>query len=331
MDERQQAGVIMYNSKFLTDEAQIKLYQASEIEPTIQNWAFQLFRVADFICVGENAFATAVTKFNPHGLNRYEFFSINPLSPTDKTDKGGEGRRADLNVSNFRTFLFEVDCLPLDEQLDIFTNCGIKFTSITYSGGKSVHALLTINDLNLEPHNLDSIALYKSVWQQLASHIEKSAGKEGIIDAACKNCSRLSRVPNSLRRDTGKRQSLIQLNKSTFISEVGVDLKLIPTKTVKSFTFTSECEIKSVEQLIKKMPTHLRLSFMVPVWCKGDSGNYHHLYRLTLWMLDEVGQVPYDMYIDFLSTNVFKRFMRVGYPQEKWTKAPEDAYTFKGL
>jgi len=85
-----------------------------------------------------------------------EFFCINPLTSVDlHYNKNGtekqlakrrymKPRRADINVSQFRNFMFEMDNESLEAQGKILESCGIPWTSIIYSGGKSYHVILSL-------------------------------------------------------------------------------------------------------------------------------------------------------------------------------------------
>jgi hypothetical protein len=131
------------------------------------------------------------------------FFSINELdahrdhNPTESYHRMEKPRRADHNVVCFRNFLLELDDMPLDRQVQ-YMNERLPWTSAVYSGGKSVHFIISLE----EP--LASEADYREVAERL--HMLAPAA-----DPACKNPSRLSRLPGRIRRDTGKEQALLQM------------------------------------------------------------------------------------------------------------------------
>ena len=85
-----------------------------------------LFNDNDLLCVG-TLYDSKVTKMTE--VSSGEFFSINPISSVDiDYNRNGKPeqlakraymkpRRADINVKTYRNFLFEMDSVPLDDQL----------------------------------------------------------------------------------------------------------------------------------------------------------------------------------------------------------------------
>jgi len=128
------------------------------------------------------------------------FLCINALHPTQDLAPTKEWhdqytpRRADANVVCYRNFLIEIDDMPLEEQVDYVTSC-IPVSSIVYSGGKSYHFIISLED------KLETLAEYKNVAKRLHQLLDRS-------DSSTKNPSRLSRLPNVVRPETGKKQTL---------------------------------------------------------------------------------------------------------------------------
>jgi hypothetical protein len=128
--------------------------------------------------------------------------AINPL----KGDK-----RNDQNVTHYRSFLVEVDpnedvwdaAGPLErakilrQQRDYIEKSGMPWTAAIYSGGKSVHYLITL-DKDLPTYE---------VWHLYAEWILRTLPK---ADQSTKNPSRAVRFPGVLRRDKGRRQILLE-------------------------------------------------------------------------------------------------------------------------
>lgn len=131
------------------------------------------------------------------------FFSINELdghrdhNPTESYHRSDKPRRADHNVVCLRNFLIELDEMPISEQQD-YVYAHVPTTASVHSGGKSIHFIISLE----EP--LASIDDYREVAERLHLLLPKA-------DPACKNPSRLSRLPGRIRPDTGKEQSLLQL------------------------------------------------------------------------------------------------------------------------
>jgi hypothetical protein len=299
-----------------------------------------LFRDSDQVCTG-NEFAIDV------GLQpiapRAEFFSLNPLHTSqDRKFNGGAittlynvpGRRADLNVTRFHNFLFEMDNTPLELQLEYIKSCGIPWATVTYSGGKSYHAILSLEQpLKAVPHTLKGVEEYKRVWKQIAHVMTKRLNQPlTLIDSACQNPSRLSRTPGAFRADKKKYQELVHLGRLcssdellTLISEAP-DIK--PSQRLKPTDISATDE----EQVKIMLPTALLNDLKFPkTWATGTSaGNYQSLFKKILWLID-VANPSYELTLSFLTKYTFPYLMKTGYPESKCIKALNDAYTMKGL
>lgn len=175
----------------------------------LNNFLKTIFDETEYTCFSLNNKGTSVYPIEnfKNDLN-YNFFSINPLdplvdhNPTQSYHNVNKPRRADHNVVCYRNILLEMDNIPLDTQLNIVNELNLPFTSATYSGGKSIHFIISLQ----EP--LQS----KKEYDELVYNIYKAINRdEPLIDESCKNPSRLSRLPFSTRSDTGKKQHLIEL------------------------------------------------------------------------------------------------------------------------
>ena len=137
--------------------------------------------------------------------DRYPFFIINPL--TGNPDEKGS-LRSNANVKEYRFLVVESDSLPLEQQIPLMFGLGLKPVSMTFSGSKSIHALLKVADIpdgesvqDLESWNA---IVKKAFFGQL--------GPLGF-DKATSNPARLSRLPGMFRRDKNAFQRLIYVNK----------------------------------------------------------------------------------------------------------------------
>lgn len=148
---------------------------------------------------------------NPHGHRVYDapvdrdvFFCINSLhkdrdlNPTQDWHNPNVGRRSDANVSSFSSFLLEIDSLPLSDQIPYVQSLGIPYTSCVFSGSKSHHFIITLQ----EP--LKTYDEYMAVSRRLHKLCTKA-------DPSTKNPSRLSRLPFRVRPETGLEQKLLYL------------------------------------------------------------------------------------------------------------------------
>lgn len=121
--------------------------------------------------------------------DRAVFFALNPLREA----------RADANVTCYRNILVEMDKVPLDEQLTHITTLEMPWSTITYSGSKSYHFIISL----YEP------CTSRAEYDDLVDRIYTIVGKDKI-DTKCKNPSRFTRVPGALRPDTGLKQNLVK-------------------------------------------------------------------------------------------------------------------------
>jgi len=99
------------------------------------------------------------------------------------------------NVTDCRYCLVESDELPMERQLAIIRRLQLPCAAILHSGGKSIHAIVKIEAGNDRD-------LYRDRVEYLFGVLEK----EGfIVDRACKNPARLSRLPGLKRGSDNQR------------------------------------------------------------------------------------------------------------------------------
>jgi hypothetical protein len=299
-----------------------------------------LFNEGEGVCCGDQYSnkITDVPKPSP-------FFTINPLDLhkdhgfflKDRYEES-KPRRADLNVIAFRNFMFEMDDVPLDLQLEFFKNSKIPFTSIVYSGGKSMHAILSVEpSVAGECHTLDGIQKYKHVWKRLAALLNreiKESGRleypaNGYIDQSCKNPSRLSRFPG-FTRDNGKVQEVKYLGTRMERYKFEDLLRECPeiAETVFEESSIPEQEFFSVEDFKAACPAELLRKLTIVTWA-ASAGMYNELYKLSLWAIDSTG-VSFELFIEFLEQYTFSSLIKRGYPRHKLYVGVQHAYKQKG-
>jgi len=295
-----------------------------------------LFDDGEGICCGD-AFAVEVKPWYVEG----EYFCINPLSTLKDFGYFSKSeynefipRRADINVTIFRNFLFEMDSVKLEDQLKILQGSEIPFTSIVYSGGKSYHAILSVEGgLQVDPHTLEALDAYKAVWMRLAAKLDREAktlgleykeGHKSFIDHSCKNPSRLSRFPEVFR---GKvKQELVSLTERISAEEFEELLDKCPRVQVSSrqeFN-TPEDVVESVEVFKAVCPVGLLRKLKYVDWA-ADEGMYKELYRLSLWAFDETN-VSKETLLEFMEEYTFKALLESGYPASKLQIGVDHAY-----
>lgn len=305
-----------------------------------QKAAFSLlFAQDDHICYGDE-FATKVRPL-PSSRVYSPFYAINPLAA--KTDHvklsdgrikatSGIGRRSDLNVTKFQNFLFEMDNLPLDEQLALLTSLGTIFASINWSGGKSYHAVISLAvPLAAPVHTTEGVEQYKQTWRAMAASLESKLGKAGNFDRSCQNPSRLSRTPGGFRN--GVEQKLVFVGK--LLDESGLEELLAGFKETRT-TVKQQEQItvppEDMQDMINRMPPELFYQLKYPsYWASGtSSGNYPEIFRLTLWLIDSTG-ATLPMVTAFMKQWTFGYLQKTGYPESRILKAISDAYRLKGV
>ena len=281
------------------------------------------------------------------------FFCINPLHRYKDFGhfkkpqyKQFEPRRADVNITCLRSFMFEMDELPVEDQLKVFTRSDIPFTSIVYSGGKSCHAVLTVDNAEdlFEAHSQDGIMEYKRTWRRLAGKLDLEAkalgyvrpeGVNSFIDSTSQNPSRLSRYPEVLR-DNGKNQELKllteRISKDDFLSLLD-RCPVIKSMEVRKDFKPSEDELQTIEDFTAHAPAYMlnQLKYCIhegKVWA-AQSGCYKHLYRISTWAIDETN-VSYEAFVGFLNKYTFKALIAAGYPSHKLMLGVDDAFREKG-
>jgi hypothetical protein len=139
----------------------------------------------------------------------YPFFIINPLSGNMHANSTGKmSNRCDAAVKKFKYVLVEFDgddndpTFSLDNQLAFFSKIDLPIIALTYSGNKSIHAILSLGEFI---RSLDDWR--REVKDNLFGKILRPLG----ADFSNSNPSRMSRFPGHTR-DNGKFQELLFLN-----------------------------------------------------------------------------------------------------------------------
>lgn len=154
---------------------------------SLQRYREILFDSNDYVCAGYSAFDTGL--ISAEALHpKYEYVAINPFK------KGSS--RLDVNVSKFRNILIEIDTLPVDQQRAYIDSLKIPYSTIVYSGGKSLHFIISL----AEP------LATKAEYDALVSRVMKAVPK---ADSKARNCGRFTRNPLHFRADKQKSQELV--------------------------------------------------------------------------------------------------------------------------
>lgn len=135
----------------------------------------------------------------PRGLNRlmgFRFFSINPM----------KDKRADSNVTSYRNILVEFDEGTISEQRELLKACGLPYTTLVFSGGKSLHAIISL----IEP--IQTEAEYRRVAKNIYKRLPTA-------DQKVFNPSRFSRCPYA-KRENGVEQELLEVNERVPLADL---------------------------------------------------------------------------------------------------------------
>lgn len=103
------------------------------------------------------------------------------------------------NVTEYRYALVESDSMPIAQQHAVIRELELPVAVLVYSGGKSLHAIVRIDAPNYDEYRKRVDYLYK---------VCKDNGLD--IDKACRNPSRLSRMPGVIRGE--KKQYIVDKN-----------------------------------------------------------------------------------------------------------------------
>ena len=110
----------------------------------------------------------------------------------------GQGVKND-NVVDFRYALVESDNMDIAKQNEIIRELELPVVTLTYSGGKSLHAIVKVDAVNYPQ------------YQERVDYLYKIVEKNGLrVDKQNKNPSRLTRLPGFVRGN--KKQFLVDTN-----------------------------------------------------------------------------------------------------------------------
>lgn len=111
-------------------------------------------------------------------------------------------RRILEEISQFRHVLVEFDKGTIEEQWAEIKKAKLPTSCIVRSGGKSLHAWVTVNAANADEFKERAEFVYK--------HLSHCKG----LDGQTKDAPRFSRLPGAIRRSTGNEQELVEVAES---------------------------------------------------------------------------------------------------------------------
>lgn len=146
------------------------------------------FNANEETCFSLNEYATQSIPVEQGLLSSYIYCTINPTV----------GKRRDENAVAFRTFMVEIDDIPIPDQMAYIKESGFPYSYCCFSGGKSLHFALVLKE------DLPDLKIYKHVYQWILNILSKA-------DQKTKNPTRQIRMPGVLRPETGREQKLIYM------------------------------------------------------------------------------------------------------------------------
>ncbi len=163
-----------------------------------------LFREGEEVCVSHDEFG-----YHSLPLEHLSYETIELIPPSTNQDpkiiptsdiklialNPTKGFRRDENVTAFRNFLIEMDDLPLPEQLRYAEELGLPYSLCVFSGGKSLHFAVCLED------GLPSYEIYYFIANWILNIMAKA-------DQKTKNPTRSIRFPGAIRN--GKEQKLVK-------------------------------------------------------------------------------------------------------------------------
>lgn len=152
-----------------------------------------LFNPGEYVVSSNTIYETKVTALQDVDVTK-TMLSINPQCPV-------KNRRADSNVTAFRNILVELDSETTKEQMAFIKQSGLPTSTCTFSGNKSLHFIIS----------LKTELTTKTEYRNLVNFIYRALDKirPNFIDSSCKNPSRFSIMPDTIRPDNGKKKNLI--------------------------------------------------------------------------------------------------------------------------
>ena len=168
---------------------------------TLNKFLNLLFDPSDEICSSPNLYANK-SKTMDKVTTADAFISINPIL----------GVRNNENVTKLKTFLVEIDPknwnelsdadkeITLLDNLNYIKNIGMPYSTCTYSGNKSHHFLISLDQ------DIKNVEEYKFYYKWLTNIVDKADKQTGHPSIS-------TRLPGHIRSDTFKCQQLIEINK----------------------------------------------------------------------------------------------------------------------
>lgn len=242
-----------------------------------------VFDSDEFACLGNTKFETRTQPASNLALELNQLVTINPLR------KGGF--RKDSNVKRYRTLLFEIDDMPIHEQIPVMKRIGLPYSTCVFSGNKSYHFLVVLKD------ELQDRTEYDAYWRAIA----KALLDNNIpIDKSTKNPSRFTRAPFANR--DGVVQAVQEVRGRVSLADVDSWLQ---TKGIDAKQFIKPATTMSNPLGINhNAGNDRRVEYVKKYFMKNDEyvqGNRHNYQHKMACMLLRTGMQPDEIRQYFIS------------------------------
>lgn len=210
-----------------------------------------MFRPSESVCVHHNRYGYHSVPLEHAMSNTVTMVSKDSTRPNEYIDSSKmifvalnpiKGFRKDENAYKYRNFLVEIDVGSQKEQMEYIKKLGMPYSAAVFSGNKSVHFLISLNE------DLPNEDTYRKIAMWIQSIVT-------LADRNCKNPSRSIRLPGAMR-DTGKMQELLELRGAVELTKLREWLMrwpdLIPKPHVKSEISTGDPRLSKLKPWIIK-------------------------------------------------------------------------------
>lgn len=279
---------------------------------------------------------------------KMEYFCLNPL----------EGRKVDLNVTAYRNFLIEFDTIDLDQQLHLLSELEklIPIRTITYSGYKSYHAVISLIDdlgfpvqteFGVKGYNQTFHNLRQAATEALLPHVKGPINGDLIDNSNC-NASRYSRLAGGLNRQhkhlklygtsiPETEQKLIRTGSLCSVEQLLAFIEQYRPALTPEVTFEPPKTCVYVYSFDRTLRTQshlygLKKKLQIPQNWASTSGNRPHIFTATLWAIDSTG-VSMPEFLEYVHRHVTPYLADIGYQNAKQRveDAVRGAYNWKFL
>lgn len=157
-----------------------------------------LFNSEDLIAYKSGLSSLPIYALDNQKASSLQFFCLNPLKTQGKLEVD--------NIACYRNILIEMDKGSIEEQWKLIERSEIPWTTCVYSGGKSLHFIISIKE------GIDSLSYYTRLAKVICKALD--------ADTSVVNPNRLTRLAGGVRQDNNVLQELIEVRKQITLPEL---------------------------------------------------------------------------------------------------------------